>query len=62
MREKVKWNVGMVLRRVERWRDISVSGGVIMKEWRQGCGGGRRGQEGVLKTILIWRCRDWTGV
>ncbi len=36
MREKVKWDVGMVLGRVERWRDISVRGGVIMKEWRQG--------------------------
>ncbi len=35
MREKVKWDVGMVLRRLERWRDISVRGGVIMKEWRQ---------------------------
>lgn len=43
MREKVKWNVGMVLRRAERWRDISVSGGVIMKEWRQGYGGGKGG-------------------
>lgn len=36
MREKVKWNVGMVLRRVERGRDISVRVGVIMKGWRQG--------------------------
>lgn len=36
MKEKVKWDVGMVLRRVERQRDISVRGGVIMKEWKHG--------------------------
>lgn len=52
MKEKVKWDVGMVFRRVERWKDISVGGGVIMKEWRQGyMGGGRRvwGGGGVWK-------------
>lgn len=36
MREKVKWNVGMVLKRVEIWRDISVRGGVIMKKMKAG--------------------------
>lgn len=36
MRDKVKWDVGMVLRRVERRSDISVRGGVIMKEWKHG--------------------------
>lgn len=68
MREKVKWNVGMVLRRVERWRDRSVRGGVIMKEWRQGYMEVEEGGGGVgwgvyvcVKTILIWRCGDWTG-
>lgn len=34
MGEKVQWDVVMVLRRVERWRDISVRGGVMMKEWK----------------------------
>ena len=35
-REKSEVGCRNGVRRVQRWRDISVRGGVIMKEWRQG--------------------------